>query len=431
MLDLRSSVCVLVLAASLCGTAWSKDDPSDALDLTIDEKPAADGVATTPPRDATGRLSVEFAAGLIRDRYRQDSISSSRLSLDFRKSWSVAPDWRVNLSDRLDLQRRLNPADREAINSVREAHVSWLQPGSDPWSIDVGRLQWRFGPAFGFNPTDLFRGGSLRAFTTADPLSLRENRMGAVMVRAQKLWSDGAASIAWAPRVGGGDASDADFSLDLGSTNPEDRLVANWSQRISERLSAQMVWKAERGAAPLWGASGTWLIGDATAAFAEWAGQRSAEQPAMLLDLPSEQRWRNQLATGATVTLPGQWAVTLEYDFNGRVPDAATVPALVAGDPARMAAYAQAAARAQDSAARRAWMVYVMKKSLFSSNTDLTALARSNRDDGSWFAWLELRHHWRTADLALQWQRAQGKLLSEYGVLPSRTAVQLLGVWYF
>jgi hypothetical protein len=431
MFAMRALAFAALAAISLCGPAWSADEPPDALDLQIDEKPSQGAESAPAEKGATGKLSIEFAAGVVRDRYRQDTVGSHRMSLDFRKSWAIAPGWRFNLSDRLDLQRRLNPGDREAINSLREAHVSWLQPGSDPWGIDVGRLQWRFGPAFGFNPTDVFRGGSLRAFTTADPVGLRENRLGALMVRAQKLWSDGAASIAFAPRVNGGEASDAGLSLDLGSTNPADRVVANWNQRINERLSTQVIWKAERGASPLWGASSTLLVGDAVVAFAEWAGQRSTDQPGSALGVQGERRWRNQVATGATMTLPGQWAVTLEYDFNGRVSDRAATTALVAGDPARMATYAQAAAQAQDSASRHAWMVYATKKALFTSSLDLTALARSNRDDGSWFTWVELRQHWRTADLALQWQRAQGPLLSEYGVLPARTTVQLLGVWYF
>ena len=35
----------------------------------------------------------------------------------------------------------------------------------------------RFGPGYGYNPTDFFRDGSLRVLTTADPFALHEIRL--------------------------------------------------------------------------------------------------------------------------------------------------------------------------------------------------------------------------------------------------------------
>jgi len=99
--------------------------------------------------------------------------------------------------------------------------------------------------------------------------------------------------------------------------------------------------------------------------------------------------------------------------------------------PTLLGQYLGAAASAQDSASRRAWMFYVTQKSVLLNKLDLTVLWRRNQDDRSWFTWVELRHHWRNADLALQWQRAEGKQTSEYGALSGRQSLQLVGTWFF
>lgn len=422
----------LGLAAS---PTWAADDDA-ALDLQIEDKekdkdkdkaPAGAKPASATPQ---GRLSLELAVGALQHRDRGQTLDTHRLSLDFRRVWNVAPGWRLGLSDRLDQQRPIDDGDRSTLNSLREAYVSWQQQGESPWAVDLGRLQLRNGPAFGFNPTDYFRRGSLRTLTTADPIALRENRLGTVVLRAQKLWADSALSVALAPKLADEPSNDS-FSLDLGSTNAQHRVLATWSQRLSDRVSGQLLWLGERGEAPQFGASGTALFGDAVVAFAEWSGGRRGDQFAALAGRNTPARWRNQLAAGATVSLPGQVALTLELDHNGAAPSHADWQAVAAANPAVLGQYLGASAFAQDSASRRAWMLYLTKKSLFTNNLDLTGLLRRNQDDGSWFAWVELRHHWRSADLALQWQRAQGNRSSEYGLIPGRQSLQVVGTWFF
>jgi hypothetical protein len=421
--------CVAIAAVLGSLSARAADDES-ALDLQIEDKPAATTTsAAKPATDGGGRLSLELMVGAQDHRGRGQTVDVHRVSVDFRRVWTLAPGWRFGLSDRLDQQRPLEDGERSTINSLREAYLSWQQEGDAPWAVDFGRLQWRNGPAFGFNPTDFLRRGALRTLTTADPIALRENRLGTVMLRVQKLWADGAVSLALVPKLE--DApSNASFSADLGSTNSEQRMLATWSPRLGERFSGQLLWLAERGQAPRFGASATALFGDAVVGFAEWAGGRQDDVFAALAGRSVASRWRNQFATGATVSLPGQWAITLELDYNGAAPQRDAWHA-AAADPALQLRYLGAAAFAQDSASRQAWMLYATKKAVFINSLDLTALLRRNQDDSSWFAWMELRHHWRQADLALQWQRAQGSTSSEYGLIPARQQVQVVGTWYF
>ena len=100
-----------------------------------------------------------------------------RVSVDFSHSARLAPGWRAVISDRLD---HVHPTDAGAdatVNSLREAYLSW-QPDGGNTVVELGRINLRYGPGYGYNPTDFFRDGSLRVLTTANPFALRENRTG-------------------------------------------------------------------------------------------------------------------------------------------------------------------------------------------------------------------------------------------------------------
>ena len=109
-----------------------------------------------------------------------------------------------------------------------------------------------------------------RSITTADPLALRENRMGTVMLRAQRLWTGGGLMVALAPKLA--DApSDAPMSLDLGATNRHNRGLVAWSGKAGERINWQLLGYGEQGRGPQLGANLTALLSDAAVAHAEWS----------------------------------------------------------------------------------------------------------------------------------------------------------------
>ena len=76
-------------------------------------------------------------------------------------------------------------------------------------------------------------------------------------------------------------------------------------------------------------------------------------------------------------------------------------------------------------------LIYATKKNLGVKNLDLTALVRLNVDDDSYLAWVELRYQWAQAELALQWLQLQGNALTEFGTVPTRRSVQLVGTYRF
>lgn len=418
--------CRWILAACLAtafGPVWAADD-SDALALEAAPEPEA-----KPAADKALRLYVEGAVGRIAQRYELPDVDVRRLSLDLNWSTRLSDRWRFAISDRLDA---LHPTDGDTpstINSLREAYASWQDAGGQDIA-EFGRINLRTGPAYGFNPTDYFRDDALRAITTADPFALRENRLGVVVARYQRLWAGGGVSLALAPKLADA-ASNSSFSLDLGATNNRTRGVATWSAQFSDKLSGQLLAYADEDRGMQLGGSMTALLSSSLVGHLEASRGRDDDLfSAEVLGMP-RQTTRNRLSAGATYTTSTRLALTAEYEYNGFAPDQANWDAnLSAGLPA-YGSYLQAAQARQDIASRSAWMLYATQKSAFWKSLDLTAFVRLNAEDNSRTGWLEMRYHWPHADGALQWQANSGNPTSEYGLVPYRQLIQVLGTWYF
>ena len=410
------------LAAALSPVVAADD--SDALALEAAPEPD-----TKPAADKALRLYIEGAAGRIAQRYGLPDLDVRRLSLDLNWSTRLSDRWRFAISNRLD---DIHPTDGDApstLNSLREAYASWQgEAGAD--IAEFGRINLRTGPAYGFNPTDYFRDGALRAVTTADPFALRENRLGTVVARYQRLWAGGGVSLALAPKLASA-PSHSSLSLDLGATNHRHRGVASWSAQFSDKLSGQVLAYADEDRGAQWGASMTALLSTALVGHLELSRGRDDDLfSAKVLGLP-RQATRNRLSAGATFTTDTQLALTAEYEYNGFAPDQAAWNAGSAAGLAAFGSYLQAAHARQDIASRSAWMIYATQKSAIWKSLDLTAFMRINAEDHSRTGWLEMRYHWPQADAALQWQANTGRPAGEYGLVPYHRLVQVLGTWYF
>ncbi|MBP6898868.1 MAG: hypothetical protein KBC73_02205 [Burkholderiaceae bacterium] len=412
------------------------EDDALSLQAEPDQPAAASGTAGTAspaaPAAATSTLKLyaEAAVGRVSQRYGLPTLDTRRLSLDYSQSWQPATGWRLSLSNRLDSLHPVDSGERSTVNSLREAYASWQDAGG-AWVLEAGRINLRNGPAYGFNPTDYLREDALRTVTTADPLALRENRLGTVMLRAQRLWTGGALSLALAPKLADA-ASDDSFSLDLGATNRRRKALLSWSQSWGERFSTQALAYGEDGRAPQLGANATWLLSDAAVAHGEWSRGSETDRLAQALGLPAERRSRDRAAAGLTYTTASRLALTLEYQHNGAAPDRAAWDAAAAlAGSGGLGGYLLDVQRRQDSASRSAWLVYASQKSLLWKNLDLAGFVRINGEDHSRFTWLEARWHFDRVDLAAQWLDSRGRSHSEYGVIPNRRSLQLLAAVYF
>lgn len=431
--------CLLIACATVAllpgARAADADPDADALSLT-----SAPAEPVKPAGASDDKLFVEGALGVGDPRDGSGRHSLRRLSLDFIHASSLAPGWRAVLSDRIDYLRPRDPlvvSSQGTVNSLREAYVSWQQPDGHT-AVDVGRMNLRYGPGYGYNPTDFFRDDSLRVVTTTNPLTQREDRLGTAVLRAQRLWGGGSLAVAYSPKLGSGPSA-AGESLDLGATNNRHRGLVVLGNQWSDRLSSQLfVYKEATERAQL-GVSLTAAAGAATVLFVEASRgrepdllARAAATTATALPGADATPWtRNRVTAGVTYAAAAQLSLTAEVEYNGFAIDRDQWNALGTASPAALGAYLIQAQRRQDLASRQAYLVYATKRDLGLKNLDLTVLLRLDAGDRSRLAWIELRRHWDRFDLALQLQQQGGRVGTEYWLYPDRRAVQVLGSYFF
>lgn len=403
--------------AMLLVPAWALCDDQDALALKSAPAPAAESA------DRPMRLYLEASIGRVEQRYGLPALTARRLLMDFNYNQKLGDGWRFALSDRLDYVDPPAVTGQSTINSLREAYVSWQDEGGSR-SAEFGRVNLRNGPAYGYNPTDYFRETALRTITTSDPLALRENRLGTVMLRAQQLWAGGAVSIALAPKLANAPSIES-FNPDLGATNRQNRALVSWSAQATDRFSGQVLGFYEDDVGSQLGLNFTALLTDSVVGHFEWS--RGRDQVALSGEAATIAT-RNRLSAGATYTTPTKLALTAEYEYNGFAPDSAAWSA--AGVDA-LGAYLIRSLSSQEIGSRNAWTFYAVQKNAVWKGLDMSALLRLNADDDSRLGWIELRYHWPRFDAALQWQSTHGAPMTEYGLPPSKRSIKLLGAWYF
>lgn len=421
-LSQQLSLLLLLVALTLAPPAQAADPDLDALSL----QSAAPAQA---PAAAPTKLFVEAAVGVADQRYGGGSREIGRLTLDARHSGALGDALRYALSARLDTTHPADSTIDNPVFSLREAFVSW-QDAADVNLVDVGRVNLRNGPAYGYNPTDFFRDDALRTITSVNPFTLRENRLGTAMIRGQHLWVDGSASLALAPELTSRRSSDG-LSADWGATNSRQRALATLDQRWSGAFSSQLLIYKEQGSSLRWGATATALLSDAVTAHAEVERGREPDLLARATGLSAPQATRNRLAAGLTYTTANRLSLTAEAQYNGFALDRDAVRSLPAIDPALPGAYFLAAQSLQDNAARQAVLLFLTQGDLIIKNLDLTTLVKFNRTDGSRLVWLDLRYRLDKIDLALQAQRHFGSAVSEFGILPVRGSFGLVATAYF
>lgn len=406
-----------------CASGLALCDDEDALNLQA--APEAAATSTSSPT----RTFVEGALAHTQQRYGLPAVNGYRLSVDLTYAASLGAGWRLGFSDRFDHVHRVDGDDSMNRNSLREAFAGWQDDKGD-WTVDFGRINVRNGPGYGYNPTDYFRDHALRSFTSADPIALRDNRLGTVMLRAQRLWSGGSIALALAPKLA--DApSDSSLSLDLGATNSTNKALLTLNAKASERVSGQVLLFSRQGRSPQWGFNGTALVSDAIVAHVEYSRGRDTVLLSEMAGSPEPARMRARAVAGMTVSSGTGLSVTGEYEYNGAGAGRSTWDQAALAGSSVLGAYMLEAQARQESASRGAWLVYASQKDFLTKSLDLTGFVRVNANDHSQLGWVQLRRHWERMDAAVQWQWTRGDALSEYGVLPFRQSLQLLGAWYF
>ena len=417
----------LALSLILGATPALAAAPAPAADGEAAALSLADQTAETTEKSSDWRTFMEGAVRASTPQGGGARQHGGRLSFDVRYDGSFAPGWRAVLADRLDMNRG-EIANGGNINTLKEAYLSWQ---AAPERIaDLGRINARQGVAFGYNPTDYFRAGALRSVVSIDPASLRENRLGSIMLRGQALWTGGSLAGLYSPKLADHPNSGA-YSLDVGATNQRDRWQVALSQKLSDKINPQWLVSGGAGQSPQFGLNLTGLLNDATVAYAEWSGGRAPSLVTQALMRPKDTAFRSRLATGLTYTTASNVSLTLEYEYNGAGLDEAGWNALRSGSPLAYRAYRGFAADLQDPPTKQAVFLHALWQDALIQHLDLAAMIRYDAVDNSRLQWLEARYHWTRIDLALQAQLNNGRPGSNVGALPERRIWQVLARYFF
>ncbi|MDE2159567.1 MAG: hypothetical protein KGL18_14565 [Burkholderiales bacterium] len=417
---MNPSARLALLSIGILAATAARGDDLDALSLQ--------SAPVSGPASALS-AAVELALGRIDQRGEPKAQDGRRASLDLRYTPRLSDAWRAGLSARVDDTHPAPGGQHTTVASLREAYLGWTTGGSLS-SFDIGRINLRQGPAYGYNPTDYFRTNALRTIPTADPLILRQMRLGTGMLRAGRLWDGGGATLALAPKLASAPDS-SPSAADFGATNSTDRALLGIDLRASDRLSGQGSLLLSRGHTPILGLSGTALAGDAVVVYGEWSYGRVPTLAEQILNQAQGTTKVSQASLGLTWTLPGGLALTTEAEYNGAGLDRAQMQSVLAQGPAAYQQYFALTQPSQELGSRRAWLLYATQKGFGIQQLDLTAFLRSNADDHSALAWAELRYHWPRFDAALQWQQSFGAAGTEYHALPYRRVVQVVASAYF
>jgi len=404
-----------------CGSALAQTSDLDALKL------ADTAVANVePPLD--WQWFVEAAVGQILADDGLGSMANNRWSTNFQLNTALTDRFRFVMGDRLDVTSKNNVTGQSAVNTLKEAYVSW-QIDKHRF-IDVGRIKQLYGAAIGYNPTDYFRTGAVRSIVSIDPNSLKENRLGSVMVRGQTLWDTGSLTAIYSPRIEAHPSSAA-LDPDFGATNNRNRWLLALTQKVYRNLSPQVLLYGEEGGSAQAGLNLNAVPTDALVTFFEWSGGRGKSQLAQAFDQPAPLAFHQRFATGLTYTTASKVSMTLEYEFDSAAPSAAEWRALRQAPPMVYGQYRVTTQALQDLATKQSVFGYVSWQDAIVKHLDLNAMLRFSVTDNSCLSWVEARYHLNRVDLALQLQAAGGSRASEYAPSAYHYAWQALARYYF
>ncbi|HZZ91216.1 MAG TPA: hypothetical protein VFE23_01570 [Usitatibacter sp.] len=330
-------------ALALAGAASADENQDQDLDLIPQAAPAVQSEVKSESRFSS-RAYIENALGFTSVRSGLlvpfppplPPRWEERLLADARVEWPFAPNAFVLYSGRLNVlaQEDLGFPNRGNLtHDLRELYAS-VEPRPRDY-LDAGRVNVKSGVALGFNPTDFFRARAVVDPLTADPRALREDRLGTLMVRGQRVGEGASIAAAFAPRVTDpapiGADPDRGFNPLFSHTNGSNRWLIKGGMKLGD-MDPEAV---------LYGDDGQWKvggnvsrgIGQASVGYVEWSGgrrlgvideaiafgRRTGTIPPsapIVISQGSDKRFRSQLAVGASYTTESKLTLNLEYHYN-------------------------------------------------------------------------------------------------------------------
>ncbi|KFK96179.1 hypothetical protein [Serratia sp. Ag1] len=421
-----SSLSWMVALSVLYGqSAHAEDATLAALDL-------ADNTSFSLIKSKKLNMMAEAATSM-----KENGGNAQRVSIDLR--WDApltanpSQDWRFILANRFD--SHFSPALRSdsSVNSLKEAYLAYKV--TPRLLLDAGRVNTRYGLAFGYNPTDFLGQGTVRSVTSADPETLRNNRLGNAMLRWQYLWDKAAFTAIWSPKLSE-QPSQQSASLDWGASNSRQRILLVGSYQFAENLNPQGLFLQEQGRSPQLGFNLSRVLSHSTLFYTEWAGGRQAY--AWQTSWPEQQqevRWRNRLAYGFTWSGENRLTLRAEGHYNGSADNQRAL-----GFFSNLPSYATAQGNISLGESQQQVQNGLMPRRsvLFQAywkdavdNYDINAIWQRDLQRQRNMGFAEVRRHIGPVDLAVQWQKVYRMDATQWGQPSPERRWQLLLNYYF
>ncbi len=386
-----------------------------------------------------------------------------RLLLDVRTDSALGEHTSLVFSDRFNLRDESDlpfPDHADIINDLREAYLSWRP--SDALYLDAGRINLKSGIALGYNPTDFFRNRTVSEPLSLDPSTLREDRLGTLMLRAQHIGESGSLLFAVAPGIHQPSPiySNADlpsFNPMFDRTNSSDRFLLKGSVNLGDDWNPEFLLYHGEGQTRL-GTNFSLGLGQSSVAYLEWSGGERKDLISEAMDygratgtlppnapspLPttSHETFKSELAAGASYTTANDITFNLEYLVNQAGFSRADWDAWFAAGRGQSAAspllqelwYIRSYARDQQQQnSRSAYFARMDWVDAFGLKLEISGFVLADAYDGSGLAQLSadyyLSERWTLGGLGLKYF---GSARSEFGSLGTSYSVLLHVTHYF
>lgn len=368
-----------------------------------------------------GRRFFDFAVN--KSNLQTSDATRGNLALDHYQSASLNSSTHWILSGRLDLdttagedlnKRNLSLALREAYFTIN----------FDTLNLDLGRITIRDGVAIGYNPSDVFRVGSLTTRRSEDPSRLRDSRLGLLAAQARYSNDYGHFASLFAPAIHSDDSTHW-YDPQLKAVNgSQAQYYLKYTPPRWNDFYANLIWRHGREKDTTIGINLSRNLGQQWMSYLEWVKVRPDHSLANTQSTRRSQNTYQQLALGASYSTEHRQTVTIEYQFNG----AGLRTQEWRGDWQHADAQTLidtfiTSAQRQDPLGRHNMMALLQWDQFITPDDDLTCLYRTNVIDKSRMQWCEWRYKQASQEWSLNLTHTSGRPRSEFGSAPMSLVV--------
>lgn len=397
---------VLLFACFFYSAAWAQQDQEWIPESDLGTKQSA---------QSSGRRFADLFVNLRRSPATSSSQVQGNVALDHYHNGSFNSNLQWVVSGRVDLDSA--PGAGLSANSLSlSLREAYLTAHIDALNVDIGRINIRDGVALGYNPSDVFRSGSLLARRTEDPARLRESRLGVVGLQARYATDVGNFSGLIAPKISV-DNKKHWYDPQLSAVNGVDTQTyfKYTAPRWNDVYSSLVLHRSPATGNTL-GINSTGNIGQHIIAYIEYAKLKRTQLPNNVDGSLALKRDYTQVAFGASYSTERRQTWTLEYQHNG----AGLGTEQWRGDwqsasPATLTSIVSDTLKRQDPLAKKSVMALLQWDQLLTADDDLTCLARANLIDKSRLLWCEWRYKLPRSEWSMSGARLVGAARSEFG----------------